>query len=37
MPPGWAPEPIPAGAEPGEEQAYRTVVVNELPLEVRAR
>ena len=33
MPAGWAPEPNPTG----DEQAYRTVVVNEMPLEVRAR
>ena len=33
MPAGWAPEPAP----PDQEQAYRTVVVNDLPLEVRAR
>ena len=33
MPAGWAPEPTPQG----DEQAYRTVVVNEMPLEVRAR
>ena len=33
MPAGWAPEPSPKG----DEQAYRTVVVNEMPLEIRAR
>ena len=33
MPPGWTPD----SALPGGEQAYRTVVVNDLPLEVRAR
>jgi hypothetical protein len=33
MPAGWAPESSPQG----NEQAYRTVVVNEMPLEVRAR
>lgn len=33
MPAGWAPESSPQG----DEQAYRTVVVNEMPLEVRAR
>jgi hypothetical protein len=33
MPAEWAPGATPQGAE----QAYRTVVVNELPLEVRAR
>lgn len=33
MPAGWAPGSTPQG----DEQAYRTVVVNEMPLEVRAR
>jgi hypothetical protein len=33
MPAGWAPAPGPQG----EAHAYRTVVVNDLPLEVRAR
>jgi chemotaxis phosphatase CheX-like protein len=33
MPAGWSPETSPQGGE----QAYRTVVVNEMPLEVRAR
>ena len=33
MPAGWTPTSTP----PGGEQAYRTVVVNDLPLEVRAR
>ena len=33
LPAGWAPDPTPTG----DEQAYRTVVVNEMPLEVRAR
>jgi hypothetical protein len=33
LPAGWAPELNPTG----DEQAYRTVVVNEMPLEVRAR
>ena len=33
MPAGWTPNSAP----PGGEQAYRTVVVNDLPLEVRAR
>ena len=33
MPAEWAPGTTPQG----DEQAYRTVVVNELPLEVRAR
>ena len=33
MPAGWVPEASPQG----DEQAYRTVVVNEMPLEVRAR
>ena len=33
MPAGWSPEASPQG----DEQAYRTVVVNEMPLEVRAR
>jgi hypothetical protein len=33
MPSGWAPGSTP---QPDEE-AYRTVVVNEMPLEVRAR
>ena len=32
MPAGWSPEASPQG-----DQAYRTVVVNEMPLEVRAR
>jgi len=33
MPAGWMPDSAPSG----DEQAYRTVVVNDLPLEVRAR
>jgi hypothetical protein len=33
MPVGWTPDSAPSG----DEQAYRTVVVNDLPLEVRAR
>jgi hypothetical protein len=33
MPVGWAPDSTPTG----DAQAYRTVVVNDLPLEVRAR
>jgi hypothetical protein len=33
MPPGWAPASTPQA----DEEAYRTVVVNEMPLEVRAR
>ncbi len=33
MPAGWTPDSAPSG----DEQAYRTVVVNDLPLEVRAR
>ena len=33
MPAGWAPDSAPTG----DAQAYRTVVVNDLPLEVRAR
>jgi len=33
MPGGWTPDSAPSG----DEQAYRTVVVNDLPLEVRAR
>ena len=33
MPAGWTPESSPQG----DEHAYRTVVVNEMPLEVRAR
>jgi len=33
LPVGWAPGSTPQG----DEQAYRTVVVNEMPLEVRAR
>jgi len=33
MPAGWTPDSAPSG----DAQAYRTVVVNDLPLEVRAR
>ena len=33
MPAGWTPDSAPSG----DGQAYRTVVVNDLPLEVRAR
>lgn len=33
MDPGWIPEPSPGG----DAHSYRTVVVNDLPLEVRAR